>query len=696
MSTYKTGNPLGSAAVKDLFDNAENLDFALNSLTALIWTDRLGKVRPSFFGMETSFLSQMASQESRFTSQLADQDTRFDTFIASSGYDIVGDYTVGTIPEGNPLTITEYNQLIRYNNELYKLTAATNIPFTASGKTDETWTTTDSAHFVSVGDAALRQNLSSGEPGMGADMLAFRNALGHASTIGDYLREAYIRVHSRYELLQAIEHINNEIQHPTEIRLARNFAPWNDAKTDIDITYASIVGEGGNVVIDAQGIPDAAGNYFMRIFNSKKSDINNLANIFTVKQQGLTVIGPGRNSNVAFNVFHSPEGQGAGFMTLGITAQEFGTGDIYQQNAYIIKHIGRAIQRCVNHVWMPSGYSNYGEGISYAHSLLSTSSGVGIRNDNANGAIRLFDCSLDYMGRIAVTNGGRIEIIGCHTEVNNASNKLTGIPFETASSQRAEIIIDGGEILGFNTPLPASVPVIFRCGAGTNGIRLRDVSLMNLDLPVGNYDINDGDGPFRTYGVTTIDGNGNVRVPVLKSERQNLLSDPKYTQPAIVDWYVTQDIAEVKDRTDCYGLKLTVSENTGSKTMRVQKIYGIGSLSEIKLRVPAVPGALTQYALLLKGEGIMGAPLTGNVFVEAEFSSPLHQNQYGTPLSARMMKTGPTRTIDAAMLTDWTRVYQQAIREYTPEWATHVLIKITLSSMSAGSLYIDQVRVTNL
>ncbi|WP_317486747.1 hypothetical protein [Klebsiella michiganensis] len=92
----------------------------------------------------------------------------------------------------------------------------------------------------------------------------------------------------------------------------------------------------------------------------------------------------------------------------------------------------------------------------------------------------------------------------------------------------------------------------------------------------------------------------------------------------------------------------------------------------------------------------MGAPLTGNVFVEAEFSSPLHQNQYGTPLSARMMKTGPTRTIDAAMLTDWTRVYQQAIREYTPEWATHVLIKITLSSMSAGSLYIDRVRVTNL
>ncbi len=154
MSTYKTGHPLGSAAVKDLFDNAENLDFALNSLTALIWTDRLGKTRRSFFGMESAFVTQLTSQESRFN-----------TFIQSSGYQIVGDYTAG------PLTLTEYNQLIRYNNELYKLTAATVIPFTTAGNTDETWTSTDAAHFVSVGDAALRQNLGSSEPGMGDNII---------------------------------------------------------------------------------------------------------------------------------------------------------------------------------------------------------------------------------------------------------------------------------------------------------------------------------------------------------------------------------------------------------------------------------------------------------------------------------------------------------------------------------------------
>ncbi|WP_285131397.1 hypothetical protein [Leclercia adecarboxylata] len=153
MTTYNTGNPLGSAAAKDLFDNAQNLDFALNDITSLIWTDRLGKTRPSFYGVESAFTTQLTSQESRFVSQLSSQESRFTTFIQSSGYDVIGDY------EDGPLTITEYNQLIRYDGELWKLTAATDIPFTTSGNNAASWAT-DSPHFLSVGDGALRQGLS--------------------------------------------------------------------------------------------------------------------------------------------------------------------------------------------------------------------------------------------------------------------------------------------------------------------------------------------------------------------------------------------------------------------------------------------------------------------------------------------------------------------------------------------------------
>lgn len=47
MTTYNTGNPIGSANVKDLYDNAENLDTAVNVTTPGWWVDRLGVQRPN-------------------------------------------------------------------------------------------------------------------------------------------------------------------------------------------------------------------------------------------------------------------------------------------------------------------------------------------------------------------------------------------------------------------------------------------------------------------------------------------------------------------------------------------------------------------------------------------------------------------------------------------------------------------------
>lgn len=51
MTTYKTGNPLGSVSPKDLFDNSESLDRAVNGV-ALIWKDRFNKSRLSWAGIE--------------------------------------------------------------------------------------------------------------------------------------------------------------------------------------------------------------------------------------------------------------------------------------------------------------------------------------------------------------------------------------------------------------------------------------------------------------------------------------------------------------------------------------------------------------------------------------------------------------------------------------------------------------------
>lgn len=156
MTTYNTGNPLGSAAAKDLFDNAQNMDFALNDMTQAIWSDRFGRNRKTWYGIEGDFLSQLANQEGRFN-----------LFIQNSGYEIIGDYVDG------PLTINEYNQLIRYEGEFYKLNAATDTPYHTTGNTAESWIV-DSAHFVSVGDATLRQDLLSTEAGRGDALVAVK------------------------------------------------------------------------------------------------------------------------------------------------------------------------------------------------------------------------------------------------------------------------------------------------------------------------------------------------------------------------------------------------------------------------------------------------------------------------------------------------------------------------------------------
>ncbi|MFW8986367.1 hypothetical protein ACOI6A_26090 [Klebsiella sp. C304] len=161
---------LGSTSPQVLLKNAINLDKLVNDRESESLPDRFDVLRRTWFGMEKAHDRQMQSQENRF-----------DTFIASSGYEVIGDYTAG------PLTLTEYNQLIRYNNELYKLTAATDIPYTTAGTTDETWNATDSLHFVSVGDAALRQNLGSEEPSFGTFMIMhkkrFRNSTNMAKII---------------------------------------------------------------------------------------------------------------------------------------------------------------------------------------------------------------------------------------------------------------------------------------------------------------------------------------------------------------------------------------------------------------------------------------------------------------------------------------------------------------------------------
>lgn len=128
MTTYRTGNAIGSADPRDLYDNAENLDELVNSESKLSHPDRLGVPRKTWYGMEADFQA----------------------FLQSSGYQDLGDYAPG-------IEITARNQIIRADGELWRISASIELPYTTTGD----WAA-DSGDFVAMGDAVLRQDLANG------------------------------------------------------------------------------------------------------------------------------------------------------------------------------------------------------------------------------------------------------------------------------------------------------------------------------------------------------------------------------------------------------------------------------------------------------------------------------------------------------------------------------------------------------
>jgi hypothetical protein len=134
--TYNTGNPIASTSPKDLHDNAQSLDLFMNGADSS-YPDRLGVPRRSWRGMESDFSSAQA-----------DKEERFQQFLLSSGYQPIGEYGPG-------LPISERNQIFLKDGEFYRAGEELILPYTTTG----VWAD-ESAKFVSVGDAVLRQELA--------------------------------------------------------------------------------------------------------------------------------------------------------------------------------------------------------------------------------------------------------------------------------------------------------------------------------------------------------------------------------------------------------------------------------------------------------------------------------------------------------------------------------------------------------
>ncbi|MFV7554456.1 hypothetical protein ACNPNM_22605, partial [Klebsiella variicola] len=148
MSTYKTKNPLGSAAVKDLYDNAENVDKFVNDRTKEELEDRLGVLRKTWHGMEMIF--------SRFIDYITG---RGEQAVAAIGWQELGNWAVG-------LAVDNRQQIVYYNGSWYKYLGE--LEHVIAGDSPENdggvWSAENpTGKWSNIGDAALRANLGSGD-----------------------------------------------------------------------------------------------------------------------------------------------------------------------------------------------------------------------------------------------------------------------------------------------------------------------------------------------------------------------------------------------------------------------------------------------------------------------------------------------------------------------------------------------------
>lgn len=114
MTTYKTGNPLGSVAPQDLFDNSQNIDQAANDLSNEQWIDRLGRTRMTLHGIEASAGRQRLSIQNSAN-----------LVLAGLGYAVPVEYVAG-------LSMTLPTQTVSFGGVVYA-PKVDKLPFTTSG-----------------------------------------------------------------------------------------------------------------------------------------------------------------------------------------------------------------------------------------------------------------------------------------------------------------------------------------------------------------------------------------------------------------------------------------------------------------------------------------------------------------------------------------------------------------------------------
>lgn len=288
MTTYNTGNPLGSTAAKDLYDNAQNFDFALNSLTQVIWLDRFGVGRRSWYGLEV---------------MVAD---------AAGAYGIITltgvSFTTGATVHLNEALLNTAN------NEYYKWTGT----FPPDGKVVPPSSSPESTggigpgKWLSVGDAALRQQLASDSVSLGDALVATKQPFTGAKNQTVHTKLAQV-----INVLDFDGVVGDGVNDDTSgIQAAVNATPWGGDLLITNKTFSitdeiiidkpiNIRGSGGSILTNSQSskiIQKTAGKNVFKLKASLNGYLFGQYGLNGGSIKDITLEGPSNTTRAAFGI----------------------------------------------------------------------------------------------------------------------------------------------------------------------------------------------------------------------------------------------------------------------------------------------------------------------------------------------------------------------------------------------------------
>ncbi|HHL1381637.1 TPA: hypothetical protein ACQ3CU_000020 [Klebsiella pneumoniae] len=593
MSTYKTKNPLGSAAVKDLYDNAENVDKFVNDRTKEELEDRLGVLRKTWHGMEMIF--------SRFIDYITG---RGEQAVAAIGWQELGNWAVG-------LAVDNRQQIVYYNGSWYKYLGE--LEHVIAGDSPENdggvWSAANpTGKWSNIGDAALRSNLGSSEEGLGDALVMHHDGKTVSEHIDDYLD-----LRRNVTTLKALKiTADGSTDQTAEFQAALDTLQALDDYWIIDGNGATVITSSmleidlckaglRNITIKNTAETSDTADYILKVNGSAFSDRRGKGKIIVFER--VEVVGAvNRNTGNIHGLLISPDDSIANAVLNGIDIRYVNMGLVFDSNSYLISFESVNIHNCnipigttayatyLETGTMGSNLSNAGENIRFRNSIFSDSN-MCARLAGIEAFITFDTSSFDYTGGstsvsykqwASFRQGTCLNFFGCHFEAGNTTDNWTDNYFEVDTS--VAINIYGGAMR--HSATYNACPYFFY-DEGTYG----QFSIEGTDIWGSGIRTWSNRGMTKFYPMINVQSSS---VRGYLSELSDLITDPDFSLSsgtALIDnWQVvdgTRSDAVVSDVLSCTATTYEDASGTTYNCLQVTKLKASsGATLRLYVRAP--------------------------------------------------------------------------------------------------------------